>query len=66
MLERIRRCRHCGREIEGSPLAYEENPFCRVCLDERTRAQAREGTLVRRGRYAVFIPREPERSSSND
>lgn len=64
MLEKIRRCRHCRREVESSPLGYEENPFCRVCLAERLREEAREGSLVRRGHYAVFIPREPEKPSS--
>jgi hypothetical protein len=38
MLERVRRCLHCGREIEGSPLAYRENPYCSSCLSERLKA----------------------------
>jgi len=37
ILERIRRCKHCRREMHVSPLAYEENPYCTQCFDERVR-----------------------------
>ena len=33
MLERIRRCRHCGLEVDRHPLDYEENPYCASCLN---------------------------------
>lgn len=36
MMEEIRRCRFCRREMFASPLAYHENPFCSLCLNERT------------------------------
>jgi hypothetical protein len=35
MLERIRRCRFCGREVASSALSFEENPYCSSCLSER-------------------------------
>jgi uncharacterized paraquat-inducible protein A len=35
MLERIQRCRFCGREIAAPALSYEENPYCTECLGER-------------------------------
>jgi hypothetical protein len=35
ILARIQRCRHCGREMSGPPLEYQENPFCAICLPER-------------------------------
>jgi hypothetical protein len=35
ILVRVRRCRYCGREMFCSPLEYEQNPFCTVCLSER-------------------------------
>ena len=36
LLEAIRRCHYCGREMmEIAPLSYLENPFCAVCFPER-------------------------------
>lgn len=35
VLERIQRCQFCGREMPARSLGYQENPFCRVCLNER-------------------------------
>ncbi len=35
MLERIQRCRFCGREVPTSALSFEENPYCSECLFER-------------------------------
>jgi uncharacterized paraquat-inducible protein A len=32
MLERIRRCRNCGIEVDRLPLEYEETPYCSQCL----------------------------------
>ncbi len=34
ILERIRRCRTCGVEIDRPPLEYEEMPYCAKCLKE--------------------------------
>ena len=34
MLERIRRCRTCGIEVDRPPLEYEETPYCANCLSE--------------------------------
>ncbi len=35
LLEPVRRCRFCKREMLVSGAGYAENPFCRVCLPER-------------------------------
>jgi hypothetical protein len=56
ILERVRKCNFCGREVEGTALAYEENPFCRVCLGERLQQGRAENTLTswaQRGEYLV-------------
>jgi hypothetical protein len=37
IFEEIQRCHYCGIEMTNSPLSYIENPFCNVCLPERTR-----------------------------
>jgi len=38
MLERVRRCRHCGIEVDRPPLEYEETPYCANCLSEAVMA----------------------------
>jgi uncharacterized paraquat-inducible protein A len=55
--ERIRRCRHCGAEMETNPLSYEENPYCVRCFDERTRTATAPGELAwtPRGHYIEFF-----------
>ena len=55
--ERIRRCKHCGREMGVSTLAYEENPFCTNCHDERVRGAAEPGDVSWRlnGHYVEFF-----------
>jgi hypothetical protein len=35
ILELVRRCHHCQRVMECSSREYQENPFCRLCLNER-------------------------------
>lgn len=40
ILERVRRCRFCRREMSCSALSYAENPFCTECFDERVQATA--------------------------
>lgn len=35
MLELIRRCQYCRREMKVSDRSYAENPFCNRCLNER-------------------------------
>jgi hypothetical protein len=66
IFEVVRRCPHCGREVRVSPLAFEENPYCVVCLPERLAEAARPGHVERRGQYGVFIPREPGKPSSGE
>jgi hypothetical protein len=46
MLERIRRCRFCGREVVSSALSFEENPYCSDCLPERMMQVAGEGKYI--------------------
>jgi uncharacterized paraquat-inducible protein A len=57
MLERIRRCRHCGIEVDRLPLDYEENPYCASCLGTATeRAGQVDLAWQRVGEYAVAMP----------
>jgi hypothetical protein len=42
ILVRVLRCRFCCREMDCSPLTYEQNPFCTACLGERVAAAAGE------------------------
>jgi hypothetical protein len=43
MLERIRKCSFCGKEITATALSFEENPYCGDCLPKRV-AKAAKGT----------------------
>ncbi len=58
--ERIRRCRYCGREMETGALAYDENPYCVRCLDDRTRGTTAPSELLLRfrGHYVELIKGE--------
>ena len=40
ILEQVRRCRYCRREMAVSATAYAENPFCNRCLPERVERAA--------------------------
>lgn len=40
ILELVRGCRYCQRVMECSSREYEENPFCRLCLNERLAKEA--------------------------
>lgn len=53
--ERIKRCRHCGREMSGTHLAYAENPFCEKCLDDRIKAAAIPNAANRWIRRGAFV-----------
>ena len=57
ILERVRRCHHCEREMKLSSQRYAENPFCAVCLPQRvkkaTPARRPQWKLV--GKYAVRV-----------
>lgn len=55
ILERILRCKFCGREMTCSPLSYEENPFCMACLPERVKASKPKGRVRWRteGHYVI-------------
>ena len=67
MLEVVRRCRYCEREMTNiGPVAYDENPFCSVCLPERLAGAARPGHVERHGQYGVFIPLEPGKPSGGE
>ena len=35
ILERVRRCEFCRREMPERSLGYQENPFCALCLNKR-------------------------------
>jgi len=45
ILARIQRCRYCGREMSCSPLEYEQNPFCNICLSERVSNESPKGRI---------------------
>lgn len=55
ILERILRCKFCGREMACSPLEYSQNPFCTVCLPERVQMAKPEGRIRWKtvGHYAI-------------
>lgn len=60
VLERVQRCRYCGREMTVTPSAYAESPFCVRCLPERVERvadRAIEWRLI--GDY--FYPIHPQR-----
>ncbi len=46
MLERIQRCRFCGREVASSALSFEENPYCSCCLPERVAKASEAGAYT--------------------
>jgi hypothetical protein len=60
ILERVRRCKHCGRPRRAPALACAENPFCAKCLGERTRAASPiQGVMWRlRGHYVEFLRKD--------
>lgn len=41
-LERVHRCRYCGREHRQGSLARRENPLCERCLHDRIAEAAQE------------------------
>lgn len=45
ILARVLRCRFCEREMGLSPLEYEENPFCRICLKRRMKEATPPGEV---------------------
>jgi hypothetical protein len=58
-VELVRCCRYCQREMGESAEAYRENPFCRLCLNERiAAASAAQGPTELHfvGEYAMVIP----------
>ncbi len=57
VVEVVRRCRYCKREHEGSAMSYQENPFCRHCLEERLSKFAVDGEWSLEGHYAIFTPK---------
>jgi hypothetical protein len=60
VLERVRRCRYCKREMSVSAAAYAENPFCNRCLPERVKLVGDPGIEWRLvGDY--FKPVNPQR-----
>jgi hypothetical protein len=67
ILERIQRCKFCGREMNCSPLSYAENPLCTICLPERTEIARPKARITWRteGHYAIAevarTPRPSER-----
>lgn len=55
ILTRIQKCRYCRREMSSTPLEYQQNPFCALCLDERIRAATPGGGVGwrREGDYLI-------------
>jgi ribosomal protein L16/L10AE len=64
MLESVRRCRHCRREMKVSARAYVENPFCNLCMEERLQATIGGNvvTWLARGHYQVPTFRARQKS----
>jgi len=59
ILELVRRCEYCRREMTTGAAAFRENPFCRECLHDRIAAAAiAQGPTELRfvGDYAEVIP----------
>ena len=58
ILARVLRCRYCRREMTGSPLSYEQNPFCSMCLDARVADATPIGGVRwrREGDYFIQLP----------
>ena len=59
MLELIRRCRNCGREVTNEAETPVRMLYCRVCLPERIAKAAAEMPLTRiehRGNYLIRVP----------
>lgn len=46
MLEVVRHCRHCHREMNVTKGIYEQNPFCAECLPERLQSQQAARKLI--------------------
>ncbi len=66
ILERIQKCRHCGREVTNGPLSFLENPFCDACLEDRVGLNQNIPGEIRwraAGRYMELIPTTPQRPS---
>lgn len=60
LVEPVRRCRYCKREMSISASEYTTNPFCRVCLPERMLLHADPLVEWRpAGHYLEPIPRRP-------
>jgi hypothetical protein len=52
MLERIRRCRRCGVEVDRPSLEYEETPYCANCLSESVKETgSANASWQRNGQY---------------
>ena len=49
ILEAVRRCKHCGRDMTHSVSvsSYCQNPFCDECFDERVAEAASRGPVAR-------------------
>ena len=61
LVERVKRCRYCHREMKVSALSYLENPFCKFCLRERIEKAATErGPIewVSDGHYMRPVPKK--------
>jgi hypothetical protein len=64
IFKRIQRCKFCLKEMSVAPLAFQENPFCNQCLDQRI---ALEGVPLGQGKwervrhYLQFRPTTPQR-----
>ena len=57
MKERVQRCRYCSREMNVSSPAYDENPFCAICLKERLSTAVIGPPMQEfKGKYVRFTP----------
>jgi len=57
MLERLRRCRLCGIEVNRPALEYEETPYCAKCLSAAVvESGATQAAWRREGHYFKLTP----------
>jgi len=61
MLERIRRCRTCGVEVDRPALEFMENPCCTRCLSGSVNRDQAPVEWCRNGHYMEVTPVEQTR-----
>lgn len=69
MLELVKKCKFCRREMSVSPVEWLENPWCNFCLEERIEIVAPKSSSVewkRAGNYFIFARQDKRLSCAND